>query len=697
MAHELPWSLYDHGFVRVAACTPQVRIADPEFNLQQTVALARRTDDAGAMLAVFPELGLSGYTNEDLFFQDALLERVRAAVDALVESSAALTPILVVGAPLRIEYKLLNSALVIHRGRVLAVVPKTYLPNYREFYEKRQFSSALDVLAPTVRLCGADTPLGNDIVVEADNIPGFALHVEICEDLWVPLSPSTHAALAGATILINQSASNATIGKAGYRRLLCQSQSGRCVGAYVYAGAGYGESTTDLAWDGHALICENGDVLAESSRFSRQPQLITADIDLDRLIQERTRLTSFNDNVRAHAGDLRRLRRLPLSLQLPPVSVPLERAVARFPFVPDVPAELDDRCAEAFSIQVQGLAQRLQASGIRRIVLGLSGGLDSTHAALIAAQTFDSLGWPRRDILTYTLRGFGTSETSLAHARQLMSALGSSCGEIDIRPAAQRMLETIGHSAARGEAQYDVTFENVQAGERASTLFRLANQHGALVLGTSDLSELALGYTTYGVGDHMSHYDVNASVPKTLIQHLIRWIINRKRMEPSTCALLQDIVDARFSPELIPADKDTTQTAEQTVGPYELQDFHLYYLSRYGYRPSKVLFLAHHAWSDKARGSWPAAVPQTQRLDYDLATLRHWLEVFIVRFFQTSQFKRSAMPNGPKIGSGGALSPRADWRAPSDATATVWLEELAQRWPVNATQPRSAPAPGTDC
>lgn len=681
MPNALPWSLYDHGFIRIAACTPQVRIADPDFNLQQTLALARTADDAGAMLAAFPELGLSGYTNEDLFFQDALLERVRAALGALVESSAALTPILVVGAPLRIEHKLLNCALVIYRGQVLAVVPKTYLPNYREFYEKRQFSSALDVLAPTVQLCGADIPLGNDIVIAADNIPGFALHVEICEALWVPLSPSTHAALAGATILINQSASNATIGKAGYRRLLCQSQSGRCISAYVYAGAGYGESTTDLAWDGHALICENGDLLAESSRFSTQSQLITADIDLDRLMQERARLTSFNDNVRVHAGDLRRLRRLPLSLQLPSRVVPLKRAVARFPFVPDVPAELDDHCAEAFSIQVQGLAQRLQSSGIRRIVLGLSGGLDSTHAALIAVQTFHSLGWPRRDILAYTLPGFGTSQTTLARARQLMNALGTSCAEIDIRPAAQRMLETIEHPAAKGEPQYDVTFENVQAGERASTLFRLANQHGALVLGTSDLSELALGYTTYGVGDHMSHYDVNASVPKTLIQHLIRWIINRKRMEPSTCALLQDIVDARFSPELVPTHEDPAQTAEQTVGPYELQDFHLYYLSRYGYRPSKVLFLAHHAWSDRSRGSWPAAIPQNQRREYDLKALRRWLEVFIVRFFQTSQFKRSAMPNGPKIGSGGALSPRSDWRAPSDATATVWLDELAQRWP----------------
>ena len=681
MAQESSWSLYDHGFVRVAACTPRVRIADPAFNLQQTLELAQRASDAGCVLAVFPELGLSGYTNEDLFFQDALLDGVRAAISSLVESSSALTPVLIVGAPLRVEHRLLNCALVIHRGRILAAIPKTYLPNYREFYEMRQFSSALDVLAPEVRLHHTDVPLGNDIVIAADNVPGFALHVEICEDLWVPVSPSAHAALGGATILINQSASNATIGKAAYRRLLCQSQSGRCVSAYLYAGAGYGESTTDLAWDGHALICENGELLVESDRFSMRSELIIADLDLDRLMQERTRLTSFSDNVRAHAEALRQLRQVSFSLDLPSEMVPLQRYVSRFPFVPAEPSALDERCAEAFSIQVQGLAQRLEATGIRRIVLGLSGGLDSTHAALIAAQTFDSLGWPRRDILGYTLPGFGTSDRSLAHARQLMSALGTSAAEIDIRPAAQRMLENIGHPAARGEALYDVTFENVQAGERASTLFRLANRHGAMVLGTSDLSEIALGYTTYGVGDHMSHYDVNASLPKTLIQHLIRWVIDSKRMDPAICALLHDILDARFSPELVPPGEGRIQTAEETVGPYELQDFNLYYLSRYGYRPSKVLFLAHHAWSDKSRGGWPAAIPQNQRREYDLKTLHQWLEVFILRFFQVSQFKRSALPNGPKIGSGGALSPRSDWRAPSDATATVWLDELARRWP----------------
>jgi NAD+ synthase (glutamine-hydrolysing) len=679
MPHASSLSLYDHGFVRVAACTPRVRIADPAFNLQQTLDLANRANEAGCVLAVFPELGLSGYTNEDLFLQDALLDAVRAAIDSLVEASVALTPVLVVGAPLRVEHRLLNCALLIHRGRILAAIPKTYLPNYREFYEKRQFSSGLDALAPTVRLGHADVPLGNDIVIEADNVPGFALHVEICEDLWVPLSPSTHAALGGATLLINQSASNATIGKAGYRRLLCQSQSGRCVCAYLYSGAGYGESTTDLAWDGHALICENGELLAESARFRTEAQLIVADVDLDRLMQERARLTSFNDNVRVHAPSLRRLRRVSFSLDVPSTLVSLQRHVSRFPFVPHEAGELDERCEEALAIQSQGLAQRLQATGIRRIVLGLSGGLDSTHAALVAARTFDSLGWPRRDILGYTLPGFATSATSLDHARQMMSVLGIGAAEIDIRPAAQRMLESIGHAAARGEALYDVTFENVQAGERASTLFRLANQHNAMVLGTGDLSEIALGYTTYGVGDHMSHYNVNASVPKTLIQHLIRWMIESRRVDTATCALLRDILDARFSPELVPPGKGTTQGAEATVGPYELQDFNLYYLSRYGYRPSKVLFLAHRAWADKSRGIWPDSVQQ--RREYDLKTLHRWLEVFIVRFFQTSQFKRSALPNGPKIGSGGALSPRSDWRAPSDATATVWLDELAQRWP----------------
>lgn len=674
-------SLYDHGLVRVAVCTPRVRIADPAFNLEQTLQLARKSAGVHCVLAVFPELGLSGYTNDDLFFQDALLDGVRDAVDALIEASAQLAPVLIVGAPLRVEHRLLNCALVIYRGRALAAIPKTYLPNYREFYEKRQFSSGLDVLAPTIRLHCADIPLGNDIVIGSDNVPGFALHVEICEDLWVPLSPSTHAALGGATILVNLSASNATIGKAGYRRMLCASQSGRCVAAYLYSGAGFGESTTDLAWDGHALIYENAEMLAESARFATQSGLITADVDLDRLMQERARLTSFNDNVRVHAESLRRLRRVAVSLELPRSAVPLQRHISRFPFVPHEPGELDERCREAYSIQVQGLAQRLHATDVRRIVLGLSGGLDSTHAALITVQAFDSLGWPRRDVLGYTLPGFGTSETSLVHARQLMNVLGISAAEIDIRPAAQRMLENIGHAAARGEELYDVTFENVQAGERTSTLFRLANQHGAMVLGTSDLSEIALGYTTYGVGDHMSHYNVNASVPKTLIQHLVRWVIDGKRMDAAACTLLQNILNARFSPELVPLSTAATQTAEATIGPYEIQDFNLYYLVRFGYRPSKVLFLAHHAWSDRSQGTWPESIPQHQRNEYDLQSLRHWLEVFIVRFFQTSQFKRSALPNGPKIGSGGALSPRSDWRAPSDATATVWLQELARRWP----------------
>jgi NAD+ synthase (glutamine-hydrolysing) len=671
-------SLYDHGFVRVAACTPRVRIADPAFNLQQTMALAKRASDAHCILAVFPELGLSGYSNEDLFFQDALLAAVSEALEAISEASRELCPMLVVGAPLRVEHRLLNCAVVIYRGQVLAISPKTYLPNYREFYEKRQFSSARDVLLPQIQLCGTDVPLGNDIVLQTPDVAGFGLHVEVCEDLWVPLSPSSYAALAGATLLVNLSASNATIGKSDYRQLLCASQSGRCVAAYVYSAAGFGESTTDLAWDGHALIYENSQLLAESSRFPTTPAMTIADIDLDRLMQERARLTSFNDNVRAHAAALRQLRRVWFPLEVPRAPVALERHINRFPFVPPDAHDLDDRCSDAFSIQVQGLAQRLLAADVHRIVLGLSGGLDSTHAALIATQAFDLLGWPRGDILGYTLPGFATSEQSLAHARQLMSALRISAAEIDIRPAAQRMLESIGHPAAHGEAVYDATFENVQAGERASTLFRLANRHAALVLGTSDLSETALGYTTYGIGDHMSHYAVNASVPKTLIQHLIRWVISRRSLEPAASRLLEEILAARFSPELVPQTDGQSQTAEATVGPYELQDFNLYHLSRYGYRPSKVLFLAHHAWSDASRGTWPSAIPQQQRREYDLATLRRWLEVFIVRFFQTSQFKRSALPNGPKIGSGGALSPRSDWRAPSDATAAVWLDELAQ-------------------
>jgi NAD+ synthase (glutamine-hydrolysing) len=675
-------SIYRHGFARVAVATPRVEVASPAFNVAQTLDLARRAAQERAVLAVFPELGVSAYSNEDLFQQDALLDASLEALRTLVDASRDLPLALAVGLPLRADDRIFNCALLVHRGRILGVVPKSYLPNYREFYEKRHFAPAAQATSPTLRLLGQDVPFGARLLFAARDLPGFVLHLEVCEDLWVPLPPSTLAALAGATVLANLSASDVTVGKADYRRLLGASHSAKCIAGCLYSAAGPGESTTDLAWDGHALVYENGERLAESPRFPSGPALVTADLDLDRLRQERARMTSFGDNAQAHAATLREFRRIDFDLGTPAGRVPLRRRVERFPYVPSDPAQRDERCAEVYDIQVEGLMKRLVATGLQKVVIGISGGLDSTQAALVAVRAFDRLGLPRRNILGYTLPGFGTSQHTFDSAHTLMQALGLAAAEIDIRAAAQLMLERIGHPAAKGKRTFDVTYENVQAGERTSHLFRLANLHGGLVLGTGDLSELALGFTTYGVGDHMSHYNVNASVPKTLIQHLIRWLVHTRQFDDRTTVVLDRIVNTRISPELVPGSgEEPEHSSEAVVGPYELQDFNLYYLSRYGYRPSKVAFLAHAAWGDREAGAWPDTVPQSEQREYDLATIRHWLEVFLRRFFQGSQFKRSAMPNGPKVGSGGSLSPRSDWRAPSDSPATVWLEELQANVP----------------
>lgn len=679
-------SPYAHGFVRAAVCVPAVRVADPAFNVAGTLELARRASDEGAAVALFPELGTSAYSCEDLFQQDALLDGVVRALGEVVEASRSLVPVLLVGAPLRFDGMLFNCGVVVHRGRVLGIAPKSYLPNYREFYEGRWFARAAQAVRRDVELLGETVPFGADLVFEAANVPHFALHVEICEDVWAPVPPSSWAALGGATVLANLSASNITVGKAEYRRDLCASQSGRCIAAYLYSAAGPGESTTDVAWDGHALIYENNDLLAESGRFLAEPHLILADVDLERLAQDRARMNTFHDTAGDHAERVRALRRVRFVLEVPGGARALARRVERFPFVPADPAVLDARCYEAYNIQVHGLMKRLQATGIERIVIGVSGGLDSTQALIVAARTMDRLGLPRTNVLAYTLPGFATSEGTKGNAHALMEALGVSAHEIDIRPSSLQMLRDIGHPYAEGEPVHDVTFENVQAGERTSHLFRLANHHGGLVLGTGDLSELALGWATYGVGDQMSHYNVNASVPKTLIQHLIRWVIHSGQLGGEAGAVLQRIVDTEISPELVPAGEGAegdgpAQSTEEKIGPYELQDFTLYYVSRFGFRPSKVAFLALHAWGDRARGSWPALLPESRRNEYDLATIRRWMEVFLWRFFKTSQFKRSAMPNGPKVGSGGSLSPRGDWRAPSDAEAEVWIEELRRGLP----------------
>ena len=688
---EIPFnSIYRHGFARVAVCIPRVEVATPERNVERTLALAQRASDDRAVLALFPELGLSAYSLDDLFQQDALLDASLDALERVVEASRDLGPVLLVGAPLRFEEKLFNCAVVVHRGAVLGVVPKAYLPSYREFYEKRQFTSGFDAVSDTVTLLGREAPFGTDLLFETPDLPGFCLHVEICEDLWSPLPPSTDAALAGATVLANLSASNITIGKAEYRRALCAAQSGKCLAAYLYSAAGPGESTTDLAWDGHALIYESHELLAESERFRAEEQWIAADVDLERLRQDRMRTTSFNDTVARHRRRLGRLRRVHFRLDPPTGVVPLRRPLERFPYVPADPAVRDERCYEAYNIQVVGLAKRLEATGIEKVVIGVSGGLDSTQALIVACRTMDRLGLPRENVLAYTMPGFATTERTRGNAWRLMEALGVTAQEIDIRPSARQMLEDLDHPVTRGEPTYDTTFENVQAGERTSHLFRLANRHGALVVGTGDLSELALGWTTYGVGDQMSHYNVNASVPKTLIQHLVRWMIDTRELSDDTSAVLRDVLATEISPELIPASDEAVsgpgeeegpaQRTEEVIGPYELQDFHLYFVSRYGFRPSKIAFLAHTAWGDVARGAWPPGY-EGQRNEYDLATIKRWLGVFLRRFFETSQFKRSAMPNGPKVGSGGSLSPRGDWRAPSDSKAEVWLRELERTVP----------------
>ena len=680
-----------HGFVRVAVAVPRNRIADPVFNAGETIALYRAASADGAMVVAFPELGLSAYTCDDLFHQAALLDGCEAALASVMAASQGLAALAIVGLPLRVDHRLYNVAATVAGGRLLAVWPKTYLPNYGEFYEARQFSASASALATEIDLCGQRVPFGTDLLLHCRQWPLLQLHVEICEDVWVPIPPSSYAALAGATVLVNLSASNITIGKSEYRHRLVSLHSARCLAAYLYSSAGIGESTTDLAWDGQALIYESGEMLAESERFSNRSHLIVADVDLERLSRERMRQNSFGVSAQQHRQALAGWHTVAFDAAEPtPLLRPaLQRTVERFPYVPADARNRDERCMEVFNIQVQSLVQRLEAAGISKLVIGVSGGLDSTHALLVCAQAMDRLGRPRADILGFTMPGFATTGRTLGQAHALMGAIGCSVREIDIRPSCRQMLADLRHPFADGVAQYDITFENVQAGERTSHLFRLANHHGGIVVGTGDLSELALGWCTYGVGDHMSHYNVNASVPKTLIKYLVRWVAENGRVGRPVSDVLQAILATEVSPELVPAEdagaEQPGQKTEDFVGPYELQDFHLYYTLRYGFRPSKVAFLAYTAWHDASLGRWPGALHGEQHA-YSLAEIRKHLGTFLFRFFKTSQFKRSCAPNAPKVGSGGSLSPRGDWRAPSDGEAAIWLADLA-RIPDDAPPP----------
>jgi NAD+ synthase (glutamine-hydrolysing) len=652
------FNLYRHGFVRVAVATPRVRIGDPRYNADATLELMQQAARDKALLAVFPELGLSAYTCDDLFHQRTLIDAAENALAQLLARTRNLPLAALVGLPVAVDGRLYNCAALLCRGRLVGVVPKTYLPNYREFYEARQFTPGDSSPRSAIALAGQEVPFGTALLFRLAEMPAFVLHVEICEDLWVPAPPSSFAALAGASVIGNLSASNIIIGKEGYRHQLVSNQSARCLAAYLYSAAGIGESTTDLAWDGHAIIYENGTLLAESQRFAAAPQLALADVDLDRLLADRMRQNSFGETARRHGAEVARFRSVEFSLPLPKGRLPLERRIGRFPYVPGDAASRDLRCEEVYRIQVQGIVTRMQATGTRKLVIGVSGGLDSTQALLVCARAVDELKLPRRNILAYTMPGFATSSRTRNQAWQLMRAVGASAEEIDIRPSCMQMLKDIGHPYAKGRKVYDVTFENVQAGERTSHLFRLANLHGGFVVGTGDLSELALGWCTYGVGDQMSHYNVNASVPKTLIQYLVGWVAESDEFSADVKRALTRVLETEISPELIPG----KQSTEAIIGPYELQDFNLYYTLRFGYTPAKVAFLAWNAWKG----------------EYRLREIRKWLGVFLKRFFQMSQYKRSAMPNAPKVGSGGSLSPRGDWRAPADGNASAWLADLAR-------------------
>ncbi len=673
------YSAYHQGFLRVAACTMRTTIVDPDANAESVLRIARDCHDDGVGLAVFPELTLVGYSIEDLLLNETVLAEAEKALRKVIEGSAGLTPVLLVGLPVRFRNRLHNVAAVVHDGRLLGVAPKSYLPNYREFYEARQISSGREVSGETIVLAGAEVPFGNDLLFAATDVPGFVLHVEICEDMWVPVPPSALAALAGATVLTNMSGSPITIGRAEDRKLLCRSASSRCLAAYVYAAAGEGESSTDLSWDGQTMVYENGVLLAEGERFPTGDRRTIADVDLDLLRAERLRMGSFDDNREHHRPAH---RTVDFELKPPTGDIGLRREVERFPFVPADETRLELDCYEAYNIQVSALRQRMRAIGQPKIVIGVSGGLDSTHALIVAAKAMDDENRPRTDILAFTLPGFATSDRTKNQAIGLARSLGVTFEEIDMKPASELLLKDLGHPFAGGEPVYDITFENVQAGLRTDYLFRLANQRGGIVLGTGDLSELALGWSTYGVGDQMSHYNVNGGVPKTLMQHLIRWVISSGQFDEEVGKLLNDVVGGEISPELVPVGEDgLTQSTEAKVGPYSLQDFSLFYTLRHGFRPSKIAFLALHAWSDADKGDWPPHFPPDSRIAFDLPEIRRWLLVFTQRFFAFSQFKRSAMPNGPKVTAGGSLSPRGDWRAPSDASARIWLEEIGREVP----------------
>jgi NAD+ synthase (glutamine-hydrolysing) len=666
-------SSHQFGFLRVAACSPELRVADCRFNAERSLDLLRRAEDIGADLAVFPEMGLTGYTCHDLFHDLTLQRAAVAALETLLSAAdMCFGGVAVVGLPVLADGRLFNAAAVFNGGKLLGVVSKTYLPNYKEFYDARYYAPAPAAVGDTITLCGQRVPFGTDMLFECESADGFVLGVEICEDLWTPVPPSSLQALAGATVLANLSASNETIGKAAYRKQLVVGQSARCLAGYVYAGSGPGESTQDVVFGGHSLIAENGTLLADSPRFRRDGHLVAADLDLDRLSRERVLTNSFNA-----AGRDRRLiapfRRVRFTLPSRPDRRPaLMRAVDAHPFVPSDPATLRERCEDIFHTQVGGLAKRLDHIGRPPVAIGVSGGLDSTLALLVVCKTLDLLGEPREKVNALTMPGFGTTPRTKGNAHALMRALGVSTKEIDIRPLCLDQMKALGHAPfgvpldgltvetltaklrdLPPDRRTDLTFENVQARVRTALLMNTA-----FVVGTGDLSELALGWCTYNA-DHMSMYNPNVGVPKTLVKFLVRWAAENEFDGPVRDTLL-DVVATEISPELLPVAADgSVQATESSVGPYELVDFFLYHFLRFGTPPEKILFLASHAKFDR---------------DYPADVVGKWLREFLRRFF-ANQFKRSCLPDGPKVGSV-TLSPRGDWRMPSDASARAWLSEM---------------------
>jgi NAD+ synthase (glutamine-hydrolysing) len=672
-----------HGILRVAAAVPRLRVADCTFNAQRIIALMQQAQEQDVALLTFPELSLTGYTCGDLFHHIPLQQSARTALLQIVEASRSrFRGITVVGLPLVVEDQLFNCTAVIHSGRIAGVVPKAYLPTYKEFYERRWFAPAGLVHCASVRIGGQDVPFGSDLLFTVPDADGVTIGVEICEDLWVPVPPSAVQALHGATVLLNLSASNEVIGKAGYRRLLVQSQSGRCIAGYVYVSCGVWESTTDVVFGGHCLIAENGTILAESPRFQRQETLLAADLDIDRLRIERIKTSSFAEG---HSSPLA-LSQISFrieSILLGPAAAPADsrdrkllRSVEAHPFVPQGEERLRERCEEIFHTQVAGLARRLEHIGTPAATIGISGGLDSTLALLVACKTMDALGLPRTKIRAFTMPGFGTTGRTLANARTLMQQLGVTAAEVDIRRLCLEEMKALKHRpfgidldglgidelTARlqqlpADNRQDLVFENVQARMRTSILM-----NAGFVIGTGDVSELALGWATYN-GDHMSMYNPNVSIPKTLVKFLVRWAAENE-FDGDARRTLLDVVATSISPELLPAGEqgEIVQETEQVIGPYELHDFFLFHFLRYGTPPEKILYLARHARFDRS---------------YADDELRRWLRVFLQRFF-ANQFKRSCLPDGPKVGTI-ALSPRGDWRMPSDAAAAEWLRRLDEK------------------